>query len=275
MAEVSKIAWTDSTFNHWEGCTKIGPGCDACYAAARNQRFAGGANWGPGAPRRLTSLANRRHLSQWNAEAARTGYRPWVFCFSLADVFDNEVDPAWRADFFDAVRRCPNLRFQIVTKRIGNALKMLPAAWPAGFDHVGIIATMVNQAEVDRDMPKLAEVKRGGAMWIGLSIEPQLEELQLGDWLAILDWIITGGESYQVGHRPRFYDFEWARSLILQGRGAGVPVFVKQAGSNVADRGRSIRLPHPKGENPDEWPPEIRVREMPRIYEDERRRLLI
>src|SRR5947207_3413604 len=130
MGETTGIAWTDRTYNHWEGCTKVGPGCDACYAAARNQRFAGGANWGPGAPRRLTSAANRRRLLQWHDEASRTGVRPWVFCFSLADVFDNEAPDAWRAEFFAIARRCTNLRLQIVTKRIGNALTMLPPDWP-------------------------------------------------------------------------------------------------------------------------------------------------
>lgn len=56
MAENSKIEWCDHTFNPWEGCQKVGPGCDNCYAEARNARFAGGQaiNWGPGAPRRRT-----------------------------------------------------------------------------------------------------------------------------------------------------------------------------------------------------------------------------
>lgn len=51
MAENTKIEWCDHTFNPWEGCTKVGPGCDNCYAETRNARFAGGLapNWGPGA----------------------------------------------------------------------------------------------------------------------------------------------------------------------------------------------------------------------------------
>jgi protein gp37 len=81
-------------------------------------------------------------------------------------------------------------------------------------------------------MPKLADLKHRGARWIGLSIEPQLEHINLCEWLSVLDWIITGGESRQAGHRPRPYDLDWPRSLIRQGR-ARVPVFVKQAGSNV------------------------------------------
>lgn len=34
MADITAIAWTDSTFNPWWGCTKVAPGCDNCYAAA-------------------------------------------------------------------------------------------------------------------------------------------------------------------------------------------------------------------------------------------------
>ena len=36
MAENSGIAWTTHTFNPWVGCTKVGPGCDHCYAEAWN-----------------------------------------------------------------------------------------------------------------------------------------------------------------------------------------------------------------------------------------------
>lgn len=35
MAEQSKIEWTDHTFNPWEGCQKVAPECDHCYAAGR------------------------------------------------------------------------------------------------------------------------------------------------------------------------------------------------------------------------------------------------
>ena len=38
MAENSKIEWTDHTFNPWEGCQKVGPGCDNCYAEARQDK---------------------------------------------------------------------------------------------------------------------------------------------------------------------------------------------------------------------------------------------
>lgn len=85
-----------------------------------------------------------------------------------------------------------------------------------------------------------------------------------------VDWIIVGGES---GPHARTFDIEWARDAIAQGRTAGVPVFVKQLGANPVERqltggefnGRTwlIDLASRKGGNPDEWPEDLRVREIP------------
>src|ERR1700722_11389178 len=36
------IAWTDYTYSPWRGCTKYGPGCDGCYAEARDLRYESG-----------------------------------------------------------------------------------------------------------------------------------------------------------------------------------------------------------------------------------------
>lgn len=131
MSENSKIEWCDSTWNPWEGCQKVGPGCDHCYAEARNARFAGGSavNWGPGAPRRRTSAANWRKPLAWNAAHeqffAAHGRRQRVFCASLADVFDNAVNPMWRVDLFEVISNTPNLDWLLLTKRIGNARDMI------------------------------------------------------------------------------------------------------------------------------------------------------
>lgn len=67
MGEVSAIQWTDSTFNPWIGCQKVGPPCDNCYAEALDNRF-GGGHWGPGAPRKRTSVANWREPLNWNRQ---------------------------------------------------------------------------------------------------------------------------------------------------------------------------------------------------------------
>ena len=94
-----------------------------------NARFAGGTaiNWGPGAPRRRTSAANWCKPLRWNANHAaffaEHGRRQRVFCASLADVFDTDVDVAWRRDLFDLIELTPNLNWMLLTKRIGNAFR--------------------------------------------------------------------------------------------------------------------------------------------------------
>ncbi|SPD47493.1 phage Gp37/Gp68 family protein [Cupriavidus neocaledonicus] len=264
MSENSKIEWTDHTFNPWEGCQKVGPGCDHCYAETRNARFAGGTaiNWGPGAPRRRTSAANWRKPLAWNANHnaffAEHGRRQRVFCASLADVFDNAVDPAWRADLFDLIYATPNLDWLLLTKRIGNVNGMLvgpgmPGRLPS---NVWLGATIVNQVEADRDIPKLLATPAAVRF---LSMEPLLGPVDLdrhlwkccgnpipghpGDgWMQppdppeccgdrepvdLLHWVIVGGES-GPGARPMHPG--WARSLRDQCAAAGVPFLFKQWG---------------------------------------------
>ncbi|WP_186177913.1 phage Gp37/Gp68 family protein [Burkholderia gladioli] len=254
MSENSKIEWTDATFNPWEGCQKVGPGCDHCYAEARNARFGGGTavNWGPGAPRRRTSAANWREPVRWNARHeeffAAHGRRQRVFCASLADVFDNAVPAAWRRDLAALIEATPALDWQLLTKRIGNAAAMLVDMFPGGTpDHVWLGATVVNQTEADRDVPKLLATP---ARVRFLSIEPMLGPVDLGRawhgeaavggrcpgrYLPALrevprpsiSWVIAGGES-GPGARPEHPD--WPRALRDQCAKAGVPFLFKQHG---------------------------------------------
>ena len=255
MAENSAIEWTDHTFNPWEGCQKVGPGCDHCYAETRNARYVAkdsplygtgvAPNWGPGAPRRRTSLANWRKPLRWQADAgaflAAHGRRQRVFCASLADVFDNAVDPAWRVDLFDLIRKTPNLDWLLLTKRIGNAASMVGYATGRAElpDNVWLGATIVNQVEADRDIPKLLATP---ARVRFLSMEPLLGAVTLGTFLwndlpghteaqlDHIDWVIVGGES---GPGARITPIDGVRGLRDQCSAAGVAFLHKQHGEWV------------------------------------------
>ncbi|MFZ6755795.1 phage Gp37/Gp68 family protein [Undibacterium sp. Ji50W] len=289
MSENTKIEWCDHTFNPWEGCQKVGPGCDHCYAETRNARFGGGVaiNWGPGAPRRRTSAANWQLPIKWNQQSAikqaawdkfvsahpgmsdeqllAAGFvkpkRPRVFCASLADVFDNAVDPIWRADLFELIAKTPYLDWLLLTKRIGNARAMLDEAvgmlsegltrWEdAPWPNVWIGATIVNQQEANRDIPKLLEIPASKRF---LSMEPLLGPVNLsvlatqtdrvivnalngtagegfdtkGDFERGIDWVIVGGES-GPGARPM--NPNWVLDLRDQCVNAGVAFLFKQWG---------------------------------------------
>lgn len=226
MAEQSAISWTDATFNPWIGCTRVSPACDRCYAARDNERRGWVSGWGPGVPRRRTSVQNWNLPLRWDRKAAATGRPLRVFCASLADIFDNEVNAAWRHDLWALVERTSNLRWILLTKRIGNVSKMVPGhwfegGWPA---HVGLMATIANQEEWDRDYGKLAYWSPI-APWIGVSAEPLLGHINIGD--ARPDWIITGGES-GAGFRP--LDMNAVRSLRDQCARNGVTFHHKQNG---------------------------------------------
>lgn len=277
MAE-TRIEWTATrladgttlpgyTFNPWEGCQKVGPGCDHCYAEARDFRFTGGVHWGPHSPRRLTSAANWRKPLAWNKRAAAAGIRRNVFCASLADVFDNHATilPSWRIELGQMILATPHLNWMLLTKRIGNAEAMLAVMFPDGPPpNLWIGATVVNQAEADRDIPKLLALPVAVRF---LSMEPLLGPVDLTklDMLNIfrvirsvddqnfprhhydalrgqsdihpihgaepnwgrLHWIICGGES-GPGARPMHPD--WARSLRDQCQAAGVAFHFKQWG---------------------------------------------
>jgi protein gp37 len=245
MAETSKIEWTDATFNPWIGCTKVSPACDHCYAEVATPSRTMGVMWGPQAERKRTSTSNWRTPITWNNQHARFfeehGRRRRVFCASLADVYDNAVDPEWRADLFELIQQTPNLDWLILTKRVGNVERLTPFFMP---ENVRIGATICNQEEADRDIPKLLDLTRDAGCRNFLSIEPLLGPIDLtripyqGMQLDVLrgwehprygiHWVIVGGESGGAVARPMHPD--WARSLRDQCASAGVPFLFKQWG---------------------------------------------
>jgi protein gp37 len=234
MAENSKIEWTDHTFNPWTGCTKVSPGCDHCYAEGWAKR-SGTVQWGD-APRRRTTEANWKQPVKWNAQAEREGRRFRVFCASLADVFDNTAPAAWRQDLMSLIVRTPHLDWLLLTKRIGNAKRMLSdASMHDGLlltandeyrppPNLWIGATIVNREELLRDAAKLKATPAAMRFW---SVEPLLEDLGAIPRELMPDWVIVGGES-GPGARPMHH--EWARSLREQCQAASVPFLFKQWG---------------------------------------------
>lgn len=251
MTKNTKIEWAHHTFNPWTGCTKVSPGCDHCYAEGWAKR-SGTVQWGPHAERRRTTAANWRQPLKWHDEALANGIRYRVFCASLADVFDNAVPEDWRSDLAALILATAQLDWLLVTKRIGNAASMLASMFPDGVPaNVWIGATIINQQEADRDIPKLLATPAAVRF---LSMEPLLGPVDIrwaitrfwpemaagfiqrghfspgAEALAPLDWIIAGGES-GPGARPM--DPDWPRSLRDQCSAARVPFLFKQWGESL------------------------------------------
>lgn len=164
-----------------------------------------------------------------------------VFCASLADVFDNEVDPQWRLDLFDLIECTPNLDWLLLTKRIGNVASMVSARWNHRLpDNVWLGATVCNQEEAERDIPKLLAVN---ARVRFVSIEPMLGPIDFSRmWIEFknpaihqnilerIDWVIVGGES---GLNARPMHPWWVMNLRDQCVALSVPFLFKQWGEWV------------------------------------------
>lgn len=211
MAENSKIEWCDHTFNPWIGCTEVGPPCDRCYARVMMAERYKRVTWGAGEDRVRTSKANWKLPLRWDRAAAAAGRTDTVFCLSLGDIWDNEVDELWRHQAFDVMESTPNLLYLLLSKRIGNAIKMCdPMAGNRCLPpNAALGSTFGDQEEYDRDRLKLKEAGLIlGARFTFASIEPMLGPIILDSNAP--DWIICGGES---GHDPREMNPQWARDL--------------------------------------------------------------
>lgn len=222
--------------------------------------------------------------------------RPRVFCASLADVFEGYSGPSARqlenarASLWALIEATPNLLWLLLTKRPENIRDMVPVGWrtPHFVNGVEMSSwpanvwpgfTAENQARFDE---RWDHARKLSAPVIFTSIEPQIGPVVLPtDYLARGQgvWPFIGGES-GPGARP--FDLAWAESLIAQCKSAGVPVFMKQAGSRPiydcppGEEGEpqerddgSARfwtvgfIKDKKGGDPSEWPARLRVREIP------------
>ena len=201
MGAQSKIEWTDSTFNPWVGCTKVARGrgapsaCDFCYAEKWAKR-SGQVKWGDN-PRRRTTDAYWRNPVTWNDQAgsfqAEHGRRRRVFCASLADVFDNQINPQWRADLFSLIRACDQLDWQLLTKRPQNIRKMLPSDWGDGYPNVWLGTTAEDAQAYRQRGTHLLKVPSAIHF---VSYEPAMGPLGPLDIDGRHpDWVIIGGES--------------------------------------------------------------------------------
>lgn len=261
MAENSGISWTTHTWNPWIGCTKISPACDGCYAEALMDKRYHKVQWG-NAPRVRTGAHTWNDPFRWQRQAEKDGDRPFVFCASLADIFDNQVDPQWRADAFEVMRKTPRLVYLLLTKRPQNIVKM--AEESGGLpENAAIGTTIEDQKRADINIPALVRAKHEtNPLFAFLSCEPLIGAIDL-EWpesvwpggpprccnghmcgchgmptdpplIYGIDWVITGGETDQGGHKARPTHPDWFRSLRDQCATWGVPFHHKQNGEWVS-----------------------------------------
>lgn len=224
MGEKTSIAWTEKTWNPWRGCSKVSPGCKNCYMFTAQRRY--GRD-----PTKVVRTKTWKDPIRWQREANRKGQVFLVFTCSWSDWFHEAADP-WRDEAWQVVRCCPNLIFQILTKRPERITGHLPADWGNGYPNVWLGVSIENndyvwRADVLRRVP-------AGLRFI--SAEPLLGPLPDLD-LTGFDWVIVGGES---GPKFRPMDHDWARQLRDLCLSEGIAFFFKQSAARLPETGDEL-----------------------------------
>lgn len=271
MTTNSNIEWTDHTWNPWQGCTRVSPGCKHCYMYREKQRY--GQD-----PQHVVCSAHDTFNAPLKRD--RRGQYKWpsgskVFVCSWSDFFHPAADQ-WRPLAYNIMRQRPDLIYQIVTKRPEMIADRLPADWGTGWPNTWLITSI----ESNKYIPRWFALQKIPAHIRGVSYEPALEWLDLPSILSIpsmesiewcdcldqhdtckncqalldavresgLHWLIAGTES---GPYARPYDLSWFRTTADICNRAGIAFYMKQ----LTKDGRKIAY--------DKWPHDLQVRQFP------------
>ncbi len=223
---ISKIEWTESTWNPITGCNKVSPGCKNCYAErmAKRLKAMGQANYVNGFELTLHEHMLERPL-RWKKPQQ-------IFVNSMSDLFHENVPLEYIQRVFDVMRRASWHTFQILTKRSQRLLALNNELdWPDNVWMGVSVETSVYTSRIDH-------LRATGANIKFLSLEPLLGPLPSMD-ISNIDWVIVGGES---GPRARPIKEQWVIDIRDQCVAADVPFFFKQwGGVQKKKNGRALQ----------------------------------
>lgn len=135
---MTKIEWTEKTWNPIIGCSKVSEGCKNCYAETIAKRF-----WGD---RKFSQIMF--HIEKLNEPLMRK--KPTMyFVNSMSDLFHEYISFLDILKIFRVMERTPQHTYQILTKRPEEAI------------------IFFNWARL-RGMEKIPD-----NIWLGVSIENQ------------------------------------------------------------------------------------------------------
>jgi len=220
MSTMSKIEWTEMTWNPTVGCTKISPGCKHCYAETMARRLHAMGARGYENGFKLTLMPER--LSEPLERRKPTVY----FVNSMSDLFHEKVPFEYVRRIVDVMARAPQHTFQILTKRAARMAEFCTSLTVP--ENVWLGVSVENRKY---GLPRIALLRSIDAPVRFLSIEPLLEDLGCFD-LGGIQWVIVGGES---GRKARPMKPAWVDGIKRQCDAAGVAFFFKQWGAWGAD----------------------------------------
>ena len=218
MSSLSKIEWTNTTWNPVTGCTKVGPGCDNCYAERFSERFRGVA----GHPFEYgfdLTLRPERLLQPLGWKHPRI-----IFVNSMSDLFHKDISVEFIDSVFDTMEQAHWHTFQVLTKRSSLMRRYIEKRYKG--DHCPPNIWLGVSVENRQKMSRIDHLRHIPGYVRFLSIEPLLGSIGHID-LRGIEWVIVGGES---GPRARPMRENWVVDIRNQCVKASVAFFFKQWG---------------------------------------------
>ena len=253
---MSKIEWTEKTWNPISGCTKISDGCKNCYAEKMANRLKAIGTKGYENGFEVTLHPEKLNIP------LKCKKPTMFFVCSMGDLFHSDVPFEFVDQIFKTIAKTPQHTYQILTKRADRMWAYLEGLYSAknyrfvmshnqlddnGFlPNVWLGVTAENQEQADKRIPILLDTP---AALRFVSIEPMLGEINLvknklvdkdgkyafpylseqfrTKWIDLLDWVIVGGET---GTKARPLQYEWVKDIQAQCKAAKVPFFFKKWG---------------------------------------------
>lgn len=258
---MSKIEWTDQTWNPIVGCSKKSTGCKNCYAEKMAFR------------QRAIAIANEKfdcsdyYIETVDEKGKWTGKVNFIekalekplkrrkptkyFVCSMGDLFHENVNYSWIDKVIEVIKKAPQHTFIVLTKRPDNMLRYFGSRSqldPLFNLWLGVSAE--NQEQADLRIPILLQIS---AVKYLVSFEPLLEKINITRFIheptcnyedyqictcykpheRRIDWVIAGAET---GHGKRQFNQEWLISLQKQCNNSDALFFDKNGITNQQDQ---------------------------------------
>jgi len=216
---MTKIEWTDKTWNPVTGCTKVSAGCANCYAEIM--------------ARRLHAMGQEKYQNGFCltmhedvlGEPLRWRTPHAVFVCSMGDLFHEDVTYGFLDKVMRVLEETPQHNYQILTKRADRMAEYFLSNPVPSNAWLGV---SVENVRAKKRIDYLRTINSNVRF---LSCEPLLGDLGEID-LSGIDWVIVGGES---GVRARPMKKEWVMSVKEQSENQGSAFFFKQWGTWGSD----------------------------------------
>jgi protein gp37 len=247
---MTKIEWTDETWNPIIGCRKISPGCQNCYAEKMAFRLGHGQlSKNEGLSLKYSRIIDCNSKT-WNGRSEiieESMIRPmkWkkpkkIFVCSMGDLFHESVSFKWIDEVIKVIKQCPQHTFQILTKRPDRMLEYFKNYYqliPRMIRNIWLGVTAENQEQANFRIPILLEIP---SIMHFISIEPMVASVNMNEigfhkfkaWLSgsyqySIKWVICGGET---GQNARPLHPDWVINLKNNCVENNIPFFFKSWG---------------------------------------------